>query len=97
MSTIKLSKWDSAEHLSTPEEIALYLQACMEESGDDATFIAKALDNVVRAKSLTQLAKDAGLERESLYQALSGEGDLSFATVNKVMHALGLKLVLQPA
>lgn len=92
MGTIKLRKWDSAEHLKSDEDMVLYLQACMEEAGDDAAFIAKALGNIARAKSLTQLAKDTGMGRESLYKALSGKGNPSFGTILKVMHALGIKL-----
>lgn len=89
---MKLRKWDSAEHLKTPDDMAAYLDACMEEAGDDAAFIAKALGNIARAKGMTQLAKDTGMGRESLYKALSGEGNPSFATVLKVTHALGLEL-----
>lgn len=96
MGSIKLRRWDSAEHLKTEEDIVLYLQACMEEAGDDAAFIAKALGNVARARGMTQLAKETGLGRESLYKALSGEGNPSFGTVLKVMHALGIKLQALP-
>jgi probable addiction module antidote protein len=88
--TLKLRKWDSAEHLKTDEDMAAYLEACMEEAGDDAAFIAKAIGNIARAKGMTQLAQDTGLGRESLYKALSGEGNPSFATILKVTHALGL-------
>ena len=91
MTTPKLSKWDSAEHLKTDEDMAAYLEACLEEAGDDAAFIAKALGNIARSKGMTQLSKDTGLGRESLYKALSGEGNPSFATILKVTHALGLK------
>ena len=96
MNKPSLKKWDSAEHLKTDEDIALYLEACLEEAGDDTAFIAKALGNVARAKGMSQLARDTGLGRESLYKALSGDGNPSFATVLKVMHALGLKLQPQP-
>jgi len=90
--TLKLRKWDSAEYLKTEEDMLLYLEACMEEAGDDAAFIAKALGTIARARGMSQLAKDTGLGRESLYKALSGEGNPSFATILKVTHALGLKL-----
>jgi len=73
--TVTLKRWDSTEHLQTEEDIKLYLEACFEEAGDDAAFIAKALGNVAKARSMTQLAKDTGLGRESLYKALSGEGN----------------------
>ena len=92
MKNLELKKWDSAEHLKTDEDMAAYLEACMEEAGDDAAFIAKALGTIARAKGMTQLAKDTGLGRESLYKALSGEGNPSFATILKVVHALGIKL-----
>ena len=92
MNKIKLRRWDSAEHLKTEEDIALYLEACLEEAGDDAAFIAKALGNIARARGMTQLAHDTGLGRESLYKALSGDGNPSFSTILKVIKALGLKL-----
>ena len=95
MTTVKLRKWDSAEHLKTDEDMAAYLEACLQEAGDDAAFIAKALGNIARAKGMTQLSKDTGLGRESLYKALSGEGNPSFATILKVTNALGLKLHVQ--
>jgi len=92
MSKIKLRKWDSADHLKNEEDRALYLEACLQESGDDALFIAKALGNIARAKGMSQLSRDTGLGRESLYKALSGEGNPSFATILKVTTALGIKL-----
>ena len=95
MTTLKLRKWDSAEHLKTDEDMAAYLEACLQEAGDDAAFIAQALGNIARAKGMTQLSKDTGLGRESLYKALSGEGNPSFATILKVTHALGLKFHVQ--
>ena len=95
MTTLKLRKWDSAEHLKTDEDMAAYLEACLQEAGDDAAFIAKALGNIARAKGMTQLSKDTGLGRGSLYKALSGEGNPSFATILKVTHALGLKFHVQ--
>ncbi len=92
--TIKLRKWDSAEHLKTEEDMQAYLQACIEESNNDAAFIAKALGNIARAKGMTQLSKDTGLGRESLYKALSGEVNPSFDTVLKVVKALNLRLTI---
>src|SRR3989338_1981168 len=87
----KFSKYDTAEHLKTDADIAAYFDACLEEAGDDPAFIAHALGVVARAKGMTQLARDTGLGRESLYKALSGEGNPSFATILKVMAALGVK------
>jgi len=94
---IKLRKWDSAEHLETDEDMAQYLEACLEEAGDNAAFIAKALGTIARAKGMTQLARATGMGRESLYKALSGEGNPSFATILKVVHALGVSLHAAPA
>jgi probable addiction module antidote protein len=93
--TVKLSKWDSAQHLKTEEDMAAYFSACLDEAGDDAAFIAAALGTIARARGMSQLARDTGLGRESLYKALSGEGNPSFATILKVVNALGLKLGAQ--
>ena len=84
--------YDVAEHLRTREDMAAYLEATIEEAGDDAAFVAKALGDIARAKGMAQVALDAGLSRESLYKALSGQRKPSFETVLKVVGALGLKL-----
>lgn len=88
----KATSYDVAEHLRTPEEMAAYLDAWLEEAPDDAAGIARALGDIARAKGMSQVAKDSGLSRESLYRALSAEGNPSFATVLKVAKALGVKL-----
>ncbi|MGQ0710272.1 MAG: addiction module antidote protein [Rhodoferax sp.] len=95
MAPTSTTRYDVAEHLRTPEEMAAYLDACMEEADGDATFIAKALGDIARAKGMSQVARDVGLSRESLYKALSGERAPSLDTVLKVMGALGLKLHAQ--
>ncbi len=92
MKTLKTTRFDVSEHLRTPEEMAAYLEACFEEAGGDAAFIAKALGDIARAKGMNQIAHDTGLSRESLYKALSGERAPRFDTILKVVHALGLKL-----
>jgi probable addiction module antidote protein len=92
MARTKTSKYDVAEHLRTAEEMAAYLEACLEEANGDAAFIAKALGDIARAKGMTQVARDAGLSRESLYKALSGERSPGFDTIIKVIGALGLEL-----
>ena len=92
MSKTKTTPYDVAEHLRTPEEMAAYLEACLEEANGDAAFIAKALGDIARAKGMAQVARDAGLSRESLYKALSGERSPGFDTILKVIGALGLKL-----
>lgn len=89
--------YDVAEHLRTPEEMAAYLEACLEEAGTDAGLIAKALGDIARAKGMSQVAKDAGLSRESLYKALSGERSPSFDTVLRVVIALGIQLHAEAA
>lgn len=92
MSKTRTTRYDVAEHLRTPEEIAAYLEACIEESAGDAAFVAKALGDIARAKGMTQVAREAGLSRESLYKALSGERVPTFDTILKVVHALGIEL-----
>lgn len=91
------TRYDVAEHLRTPEDMAAYLEACMEEAHGDSAIIAKALGNITRAKGMSQVARDAGLSRESLYKALSGERNPSFGTILRVIDALGLKLHAVPA
>jgi probable addiction module antidote protein len=93
----KTSNYDVAEHLRTPEEMAAYLDAWLEEAPDDAAGIARALGDIARAKGMSIVAKEAGLSRESLYRALSADGNPSFATVLKVARALGFRLAAQPA
>lgn len=86
------TRYDVAEHLRSSEEMAAYLEACLEEAGDDAAFIAKALGDIARARGMAQVAREAGLSRESLYKALSGERSPEFDTILKVIGALGIKL-----
>ena len=96
MAKTTTTRYDVAEHLRTPEEMAAYLEACIQEANEeangDAAFIAKALGDIARAKGMSQVARDAGLSRESLYKALSGERSPGFDTVLKVIGALGLGL-----
>jgi len=86
------TRFDIAEHLNTPEEMAAYLDASIEEADGDAAFIAKALGDIAKAKGMSQVARDAGLSRESLYKALSGDRTPGFDTILKVMKALDLKI-----
>ena len=92
MAKTKTTKYDVSEHLRTPEEMAAYLEASIEEAKGDAAFIAKALGDIARAKGMSRVARDAGLSRESLYKALSGERSPGFDTILKVIGALGLGL-----
>jgi probable addiction module antidote protein len=94
-SKLKTRVWDPSEYLETEEDIAAYLQAAFEEG--DAALIAAALGDIARAKGMTQIARDTGLGRESLYKALSVGGNPEFSTILKVVEALGLKLQALPA
>lgn len=87
--------WDPAEHLKSEEDMAAYLEAAFEEG--DSNLVAAALGDIARAKGMTQVARDAGLGRESLYKALSPAGNPEFATILKVVAALGLRLHASPA
>jgi probable addiction module antidote protein len=91
------TRYDVAEHLRTPEEMAAYLEACLDEANGNAAFIAKALGDIARAKGMAQVARDAGLSRESLYKALSGDRSPAFDTILKVIEALGLRLHAKPS
>jgi probable addiction module antidote protein len=88
--------YDVAEQLRTPEEMAAYLDAWLEEAPDDIAGITRALGDIARAKGMSQVARDAGLSRESLYKALSENGNPNFATVLEVARALGVKFHAQP-
>jgi probable addiction module antidote protein len=90
MVTPKTRLWDAAEHLQSREDMAAYLEAALDEG--DAALAAAALGDIARASGMTAVARETGLGRESLYKALSPEGNPEFATVLKVLHSLGLKL-----
>ena len=94
---IKTTRWDSAEHLQSDEDIKHYLEACIEEAGDDTAFIVHALGVIARAKNMSQLSRDTGISREGLYKAFSSEGNPTFATVSKVAKALGLQITVNTA
>ena len=87
--------WDPADNLKTEDDMAAYLEAALDEG--DPALITAALGDIARAKGMTQIARDAGLGRESLYKALSPLGNPEFATILKVVAALGLKLHAAPA
>lgn len=90
---IETRPWDVAEHLETAEDMAAYLDAALEDG--DATLIVAALGDIARAKGMSQIAREAGLGRESLYKALSTTGNPEFATILKVVRALGLQFRVQ--
>ena len=90
------SPYDSADYLAGVEDAAAYLGAALEEGGDDPAFVAQALGTIARSGNVSELARRAGMSREGLYKALSGDGNPSFATIMKVAKALGLKLHFEP-
>jgi probable addiction module antidote protein len=94
MDTIQTHPWDAAEHLETKEDIAAYLEAALEDG--DSSLVVAALGDIARSKGMTNIARETGLGRESLYKALSIEGKPEFATVLKVIQSLGLRLQIVP-
>ncbi|TAL25892.1 MAG: putative addiction module antidote protein [Nitrospirae bacterium] len=90
---VKITKWDAAEHLKTEKDMAVYLEAAIED-GDPAV-ISAAIGDVARAKGMSRIARKTGLGRESLYKALSPDGNPEFATIVKVVRALGLKFHIE--
>lgn len=89
---LKTTRFDVQSYLRTDEDCRLFLEAAFAEACDDVGYIAQAIGEVARARGMMQLARDTGLSRESLYRALSADGNPSFATVLKVLRALGLQL-----
>jgi probable addiction module antidote protein len=90
MAKTRTRPWDAADHLETGEDMAAYLEAALQEG--DSALVAAALGDIARAKGISQIARDTGLGRESLYKALSPEGNPELGTVLKVVRALGLRL-----
>jgi len=88
--TITTSLWDASEHLETDEDMLMYLEAAFEEG--DPALISAVLGDIARAKGMAQIAEKAGLGRTSLYKALSPDGHPDFATILKVINALGMRL-----
>ena len=94
MAKIQTYSWDAADHLETKEDIAAYLEAALEDG--DPRLVVAVLGDIARSKGMTHVAREAGLGRESLYKALSLEGNPEFATVLKVLQVLGLRLHVVP-
>ncbi len=97
MSKIELTPWDSTKYLKTEEDMALYLAASLEDDPGDGSLIRLVLGDIARARGMTKLSRETGLSRENLYKSLSKDGNPEFSTIMKVIHALGLKLILSPA
>lgn len=92
MTKTEFTEYDSADYLTSLDHIAAYLEAVLEEAGDDPAFVAQALGNIARSQNFSELAREVGMSREGLYKALSTDGNPSFATIMKVAKALGLKI-----
>jgi probable addiction module antidote protein len=90
--TETFTPYDSADYLVSVEDAAAYLEAAIEEAGDDPTFVAQALGTIARTGNVSELARRVGMSREGLYKALSADGNPSFVTIFKVANALGLRL-----
>lgn len=93
--TIKLKKWNIQDHLQTEEDRQAYLEAALEEAGDDPVYIAHVLGDIAKSYGMTKLAQETGLTREGLYKSFGKQGNPSFVTVSKVASAMGLKLTFQ--
>jgi probable addiction module antidote protein len=87
---LKTTRFDSADYLDSDEAVSAYLEEALETG--DPSFITHALGTVARARGMSEIAKQTGLSRESLYKALSAEGHPEFSTVLRVMQALGLRI-----
>ena len=94
--TEKFTPFDSADYLAGIEDVTAYLEAALDEAGDDSTVIAQALGTIARSGNVSELARRVGMSREGLYKALSADGNPSLATIMKVAKALGLKLHFEP-
>ncbi len=90
--TESFTKWDVTEHLRTHEDARIYLEACAEEDPGDGSLICAALNDIARAGNMSRLAREAGMSRKGLYKALSENGNPTFATVMRIMRALGMNL-----
>jgi len=88
-------RWDVAEHLKDEKDVAMYLEAALEDG--DPRVVTAAIGDIARARGMMQLARDTGLTREGLYKAFGPNGNPSFATVMKVARALGVKFTAQAA
>jgi probable addiction module antidote protein len=88
----KFTRWDAADYLKSKEDMALYLDACLDEDTGDGKLIRAALNDIARARGMSRLARDTGLTREGLYRALSANGNPELATVLRIIKALGMRL-----
>lgn len=94
--TVKTAPWDAADYLDSPEAIAAYLDAAVEEAQDDPSFLLVALETVARAGNFSELAREVGISRKGLYKALSEDGNPSFATIWVLLNKLGVRIEFHP-
>ncbi|MCR9123500.1 MAG: putative addiction module antidote protein [Phyllobacteriaceae bacterium] len=92
---VEVDRWDAADNLETPEHVAAYLEAVFEDG--DPGLIAAALGDVARSRGMSEIARSAGVSRDTLYKALTEQGDPRLSTFVGVMKAMGLKIVAQAA
>ena len=95
--SIDTTRWDVQEGLRSPEDCAAFIEAALEEAADDHAFIGLVLGEVARARGMARTAREVGMSREGLYKALSPQGNPSFATVLKVLTAMGLRIHVTPS
>ncbi|MFS3127775.1 addiction module antidote protein [Nocardioides sp. Bht2] len=95
MGSVEFSDYESADYLTSLDHITAYLEAVLEEAGDDPAYITQALGTIARAQNFSELARKVGMSREGLYKALSADGNPSFATIVKVANALGLEIAFR--
>jgi len=95
--SLKTTRWDVQDGLETPEECAAFIEAAIEEAGDDPAFLALVIGEVARARGMAHTARSAGLSREGLYKALAADGNPSWSTIVRVLTALGLRIHVTPA
>ena len=90
------TRWDAADYINTGEDARLYLEACLDEDSGDGSLVRAALNDIARARGMTQVAQEVGMTREGLYKALGPDGNPSFTTVLRLTRALGLQLRVVP-
>lgn len=90
--TETFTPYDTADYLTNLDDVAAYLEAVIDEAGDDAAYIAQALGTIARSGNVSELARRTGMSREGIYKALAADGNPSFATITKIANALGLRL-----
>jgi len=94
--TETFTRWDAVDSFKSADDIIAYLDACIEEDPGDGSLIRAALSDIARARNFSRMAREIGMSREGLYKALSDDGNPSFATILKILHAMNLDLQITP-